>query len=52
MLLWTNAAVFLHNGVIGPDEIASYALGTIASLGLAYALSKAMDRFGRKKKQP
>jgi hypothetical protein len=40
------AAIPLHDGQIGPDELLSYAVGTAAALGLAYLLSKALDRLG------
>ncbi|GIW06835.1 MAG: hypothetical protein KatS3mg060_1640 [Dehalococcoidia bacterium] len=40
------AIVPLHDGQIGPDELVSYAVGTAAALGLAYLLSKVLDRLG------
>jgi hypothetical protein len=43
------AIVPLHDGQIGPDELLSYAVGTAAALGLAYLLSKLLDRLGGRK---
>lgn len=46
-LLASGLAVLpLHDGQIGPDELLSYAVGTAAALGLAYLLSKLLDRLG------
>ncbi|GIW10886.1 MAG: hypothetical protein K6U89_17645 [Chloroflexi bacterium] len=48
-----TALIFFHGGQIGPDEIASYAVGTVAALGLAYLLSKLLDYLsGRRSSKP
>ena len=49
----TALIFFHHGGQIGPDEIASYAVGTVAALGLAYLLSKLLDYLsGRRSSKP
>ncbi|MFN8532472.1 MAG: hypothetical protein U0556_02885 [Dehalococcoidia bacterium] len=48
VLLSLPAAYPLHDGQFGPDELLSYAVGTVAALGLAYLLSKVLDRIGKR----